>query len=394
MNKFNEIYSAIEKRYKNVTDIEADFILSSTDDNYEVITEDVLKILNEYVSNPELTPIPKEFLNFICSKVKFRRDNVVSISMSELYSLLREYEYPHYEKFKNSLKQFTGNLYIVLLFDRDFSFSETPELYGFNKTYSFLLNTIKDEKICKNICKELLKPKLKNVDAFCSKTDNDLKNNEFFLNNGLIFISLRREFLKDSLEHELTHFIQKTVGIEQLITDISLNNTLNSFENKDIQSFYRLIGWLKTNITTNIEKIDRLSQFFAVKFASTELHQSIKAVLNGFQRIYEFNKFGYLYELDFPTSEINKKEAKNDINFRLLWLNKFLEIINTKEFIKNNLKPVILNLFESEEQQQYLIKYRPYFILLLYFGFNEMFKKLKINDKLLEHFKTFNYKDN
>ena len=95
MNKFNQLYDKIINEYKSITDDENEFIdYDKLSDNYEVITENVIKIINEYVQDPELTPVPKEFLNVICSKVKYRRDNVCIISMNELYSLLREYEYP------------------------------------------------------------------------------------------------------------------------------------------------------------------------------------------------------------------------------------------------------------------------------------------------------------
>ena len=143
MNKFNEVYNKILNECKSVTNIEQDFI-DNKNDNYEVISEDTLYIINEYVKDPELTPIPKEFLNIICSRVKFRRDNITIISMKELYDLLREYEYPFYQDFKQNLGSFSGNLYIIMLFDRDYKFVGDESILQFNSTYQFLFNTIKD----------------------------------------------------------------------------------------------------------------------------------------------------------------------------------------------------------------------------------------------------------
>jgi hypothetical protein len=93
-------------------------------------------------------------------------------------------------------------------------------------------------------------------------------------------------------------------------------------------------------------------------------------------------------------SETHKHEANNNLHYRLNWLNKFFQYINSNEFINNDLKPVILNLFNTEEQAEYLIKNRTYFIILLYFGFINIFPKLNITEKIIIHFKTFTYKDN
>lgn len=393
MNKFDEVYTKILNECKSVTDIEQDFI-NNKNDNYEVISEDILYIINEYVKDPELTPVPKEYLNIICSRVKFRRDNVTIISMKELYNLLREYEYPFYQEFKQNLGSFSGNLYIVMLFDRDYEFLGDESILQFNSTYQFLFDTIKDKSICNQLCNELLKEKYKDADALCSKTDNDLKNNKFFQENCLIYVSLKTEFIKDSLEHELTHFVQKTVGFNKTENKIKEDDKLNTFINCDKKAANNLLNWIKNNITNDQIKIMRLMKFFSVKFKSNELHESIKAVLNGFQRIYEYGKFKYINKLDFSTREINQNESKNNIQFRLNWLNIFFNVINSNNFIKNDLSIVILNLFNEQDQQQYLIKYRSYFIVLLYFGFKYMFKNLNIDNKLKEHFETFKYRDN
>lgn len=393
MNKFNEYYNEIINQYQSVTDVEFDFInFNKLSNNYEVITEDTIQILNEYVSDPELTPIPKEILNHICSKVKYRKDNITIIPIKNIYDMLKEYDYPFYDEFKSSLKNVNGNLYIVMLFDRDYS---QQTMLKFNKTFLFVNSYINDTNISKTICHELLRDNLKTADAFCSKTDNDLKNNKFFENNCLIFISLKCEFIKDSLEHELTHFIQKTVGVSKTVyNSIKNDNKFNSFENLTEETGEKLINWIKTNITSNDQYINHLLKFFMIKFSYRELHQSIKAVLNGIQRIYEYNKFSYVNTLDLSNSNTNKHEAKNDLQYRLNWLNKFFQYIYSNEFIKTDLSPVILNLFNTEEQAQYLIKNRVYFIILLYFGFINVFPELNIKEKVIEHFKTFKYKDN
>ena len=133
MSRFEEIYLRIINEMNSISNVEPEFIdYNNIEDTYNIITEDTISIINEYVKDPELIPIPKDFLNVICSRVKYRRDNVTIISMKELYELLREYEYPFYDDFKNSLKTFSGNLYIVMLFNRDFNFYSSPY---FNKRF-------------------------------------------------------------------------------------------------------------------------------------------------------------------------------------------------------------------------------------------------------------------
>ena len=393
MNKFNQYFQEIINQYQSVTDAEYDFFNPLESENaYEVITEDTIQILNEYVSDPELTPVPKEIFNFICSKVKYRKNNVTVIPMKHIYDLLKQYDYPFYDEFKTSLKTFNGYLYIVMLFDRDYSHQNFIE---FNKTFSILNSYIGDKNISGILCHELLRDNLKTVDAFCSKTDNDIKNNKFFEDNCLIFVSLKCEFIKDSLEHEITHFIQKTVGLSKTVyNSINDDKKFSSFENLTKENGEKLINWLKTNITTNEQYLASLGNFFRIKFSYRELHQSLKAVLNGFQRIYEYNKFSYINELNFLDSEIHKHEANNDKQFRMEWLEKFFQVINSKEFIKNQLSSVILNLFKTEEQSQFLIQNRIFFIVLLYFGFINIFPELNVKEKVIEHFKTFKFRDN
>lgn len=396
MGKFKDVYDKLKKTYEMTADIEndANIFNAMSSDKYSVISEDTLHIIDEYVKDPELTPVPKEVLNFICSKAKFRRDNVFEIPMEELFSLLREHEYPFYQEFKQNLGALDGSLYVVMLFDRDFSIDEDLQTPAFNSTYQFLLENFKDENACRHICKELLKEKNKTADAICSKTDAEIEDDLFFKRNCLIFVSLKGEFLKDSLEHELTHFVQKTVGFRKIEDSIKSAEAFRSFIERDAASFNRLVDWLKDKITDDQEKLKRLLMFFNVKFNSRELHQSIKAILNGVQRIYEYRKLGYIAVLDFSKREIDKRESLHDSEFRLDWLKRFINVANSDEFIKDILAKTIVGIFDAQDQQAYLLEHRPYFIILLYFGFKMMFKSLDIDRKLEEHFKIFKYKDN
>ena len=392
MNRFKQIYNKIIKQ-SNITDIQQDFIYKKLN-NYEVISENTIKIIDQYVEDPQLTPIPKEILNIICSKVKYRKDNITIISMKELYYLLRQYDYPYYLEFKQQLKNLDGNLYIIMLFQKDDKFKGNDAILAFNSTFQFLLQQVKDIQICKKLCNQLLKDRFKNADAFCSKQDKDISNNTFFKNNCLIYISLKCQFIKDSLQHQLTHFIQKTVGLNKSLTKIYNDEKFNSFQSMNKEGFNNLYKLIKEFSDNDNIKIIFLINFFKIKFQSKQLDQSIKAVLNGIQRIYQYGKLSYINQLNYFKRQVDKKESQKNIKFRLQWLDKFLKIIHSKQFIINDLKYGIFNCLQNNQMQLYMIKYRYYFIILLYLGFQQMFKKLNIQQKIIQHFKIFKYKDN
>lgn len=393
MNEFEKIYLSIIKESDDRTSANFyKFDGLNENQGYDIINENTLKIIDEYVQDPELTPIPKEVLNAICSRIKYRRENIQVISFKEIHSLLRENEYPYYEEFKNNLlkrSSFNGNLYLVLLFKRDFD----NEMLEFNKTNLFLYEKLKNHEIADSLCKELLNPRLKYADAFCSITDESIENESFYRNNAMIFISLKTEFVKDSLEHELTHLVQKIVGLDESLSSIVSSSKFNSFFNNDKESFNRLFNWIKEFTDNDQNKMNFAFNFFKTKFNERELHQSVKAILNGIQRIYEYGKFDYLKELDLSKREIDLNESNNNIEFRINWLEKFFKTINSIEFI-NDLKKIIFGFLDIEEQQEYIIKYRSYFIVFLYFGMKRMFINMNIDEKIKDHFKTFKYKDN
>ena len=395
ISKLYQIYQTIRQNSKSLTDVEQDFNCfqsATNNDLYQIISEDTIKILNEYVQDPQLTPVPKQFLNVICNRIKYRRNNIVVIPMHELSALLKEYEYPYFKQFKDTLNSYTGNLYIVLLFERDFKHDILP----FNSTYQFLEEQLNDSNISTQLCEQLLNERLKYVDAFCSKLNNDNINcsNDFYKNNCLIFISLSGDSIKDSLQHELTHFIQKTVGLNKSLSKIQKDPRFNSLFIQDKNTFEKLLNWIKS--IPNHNEIFLLN-FFKCKFQPSEFDQTIKAVLNGIQRIYEYSKLNYIPQLEYTEKEINKAEHIPDKNkkliFRQTWLEKFITTIHSNDFQLNQLFPIITN-NNTTESQQYLIKYRHYFIIFLYLTIEKIFPNINIQEKLTQHFNKFIFKDN
>ncbi len=379
MRKLEKIYNDILRRHNELTDVDINI---KKDICIEQCLEGTYNILNEYVKDPDFTPVPKEFLNEMCSLVKFSKESVVKISFKHLYELLKEYDYEYFNEFKMNLKKrslLNGDLYIIILG------TISDDIIPFNDAFNLINSYVNDEVVAERMFNEIVKNR--DIDALCSiRTGNE---NEFFNKNAMIYISLFAEFPKDSLEHELTHFIQKIVGLDKSLSKQFTSSDFNSFMLKDANKAKQLYSFVqslsKSNNTTSM-----LINFFKMKFNSKEFDQSVKAVLNGFQRIYENDKLDYVDDrLEFDKNVKNRVEANNDKSLRMKWLEDFIDIIESSKFRNDYLIPVL----NSEYDSDYFRKNRSYFMILLYLGFKIMFN-FDIKDRLFKHFETFKYRDN
>lgn len=102
------------------------------------------KLVNEVVEDPELTPIPKNVLIDIVSKLK--SDNcILKIPYSYLYKLLKKYDYEYFNELKENLLKYSkydsGYLYIVL------SSLDLKNSYESNKTIQLMLSKMPKESV-------------------------------------------------------------------------------------------------------------------------------------------------------------------------------------------------------------------------------------------------------
>lgn len=115
-NKFNILF----KKIINNQSIDGDFWQQ---DQKQLIYEykyfRTIKILNEYIEDPELTPVPKEIFYYILPKLKTKKNNIIKISFKELYNLLSNYMYEYSQQFKENLLKLdsynNGNIYVAIL---------------------------------------------------------------------------------------------------------------------------------------------------------------------------------------------------------------------------------------------------------------------------------------
>lgn len=92
-------------------------------------------LIFEYVIQQDLYPIPKNILNYACSKIKTKIKNSIKITYDELHDLLNNSDYEDSFKFKESLEKLkvfsSGYLQIGIcsdIFDDFDKYFKSPEM--------------------------------------------------------------------------------------------------------------------------------------------------------------------------------------------------------------------------------------------------------------------------
>ena len=384
ISKFEQIFRKILAEHQSITDVDHSLICQES--SFDASLEGTKFILNEYVKDPDFTPVPKQVLDKICSLAKFKKDNVVKISFREIYELLEEYDYEYYNEFKSNLLQrslYDGSLCIVLLFDVD-----RDNVMPLNRTYAFINSYVEDENASRRMLEEILKAG--DVDALCSVSDQGRLDDWFFNENAMIYVSLFGEFLKDSLEHELTHFVQRIVGFDKSLQKQFTKAEFGSFAMRDAHKAQILYDFI-SKLAEGDDYIRRmLIGFFQIKLNPRELDQSVKAILNGFQRIYEHNAFSFIGELDIDERRRNQLETKNDLSLRMKWVKDLLAKIESNEFLNDYLKPMLK---QKNYDNEFFRKNRSFFFVILYLGI-KLILDFGIKEKVMQHFNEFKFRDN
>lgn len=384
ISKFEQIFRKILDEHQSITDVDHPFICQES--SFDASLEGTKFILNEYVKDPAFTPVPKQVLDEICSLAKFKKDNVVKISFRKIYELLEEYDYEYYNEFKSNLLQrslYDGSLCIVLLFDVD-----RDNVMPLNRTYAFINSYVEDEDASRRMLEEILKAG--DVDALCSVSDQRRLDDWFFNENAMIYVSLFGEFLKDSLEHELTHFVQRIVGLDKSLQKQFTKAEFGSFAMRDVQKAQILYDFISKLAEGDSDIQRMLIGFFQMKLNLRELDQSVKAILNGFQRIYEHNAFSFISELDIDERRRNQLEAKNDHSLRMKWVKDLLVKIESNEFLNDYLKPMLK---QKNYDNEFFRKNRSFFFVILYLGI-KLILDFGIKEKVMQHFNEFKFRDN
>lgn len=337
------------------------------------------KLLNEVVEDPELTPVPKNIFIEIIKKLNSEY-SIVKLSYSDLYQKLKQYDYEYFNNFKENLKKYSAynaNLYIILApLDVIHSSEE-------NKTIQLM-----NSKMSSSDTYRLFKEILRNINA-SGFTLSEIDMNSAVNKNSFIFLNrdkLKNKW-KDTLEHELTHFIQRIVGFDKSLSKTYNNDFLYDELNKPIFN-KKLINFIES-ISNCYYLYSDLTKFLLYIFKNSEQHTFIKNIINFMQREYEFDK--KLYVVNHKKLKISQIESLDDnekIKFRERWISSFLNDLQSEQCL-NWMKDEYLKYSKSNESH----KFKKFLLYVAYYGIKLQLSEYNIDDKIIKHFKKFKFRD-
>lgn len=333
-----------------------------------------LHILNEYVEDPELTPVPREIMIHILPKLKTRQNNVLELTYKELYDLLDVYNYQYSEEFKENLDKLNkfklGKVYIAVLDNNEQILHQYLDDY-FDPLFIFQkvipLMEEKSDGVTTSWNKNLFNPTIKDKDIL------------ILINRDLIKYD---QTWKDTFEHQLTHFVQRVVGLDKSLksslTYLGPNNAL--IANQKLKKLIENIN-SKTNVNKSMTTA-LLKRFITYILQAQQIHPIVKTTINAIQRLYEQS------QLTFKGTKFSYNYKK--LQDRNIWLDNFLQkLVVDQHFItlfdkyiqKNKLD---LSLAELREYNQMMV----ILTCLIYECLD-----YPIENKIKEHFKTFKLRD-
>lgn len=337
------------------------------------------KLVNEVVEDPELTPVPKNIFIDVAKKL-CKEYSIVKYTYKELYQNLKEYDYEYYDAFKENLKKYSAtnaSLYIIL------SPLDLKHPAESNKTIKLMKSSISEVDTYR-----LFQEILRNVNA-SAFTLSEINLSSAVNKNSFIF--LNRDKLgnkwKDTLEHELTHFIQRIVGFDKSLSKTFNNEFLYDELNNPILS-QKLINFIE-NVSDCSYLYSGLTRFLLYIFKNTEQHTFIKNIINFIQREYEYYKS--VYEVNHKKLKISQIESLTDIKmlFREKWIKNYLEWLNSDKCIKW-LKEEYIKYSKSNESH----KFKKFLLYVAYYGIKlQLSDSYKIDEMILNHFIKFKFRD-
>lgn len=303
MNEFEKLYNKIiEESYGN--------ILKKFPINEDY---DTFKIIDEIVQSNLLTPVPDALINEIMKNL-FKQGRVMKISYIEIINLISDIDSETAQVLLSCLRRYaydpSGNLHIILL---------NPD----------------DEEETKNVISKLIKNIDNEEDAYFkikrlleSRDSNGLtilrENLQFErFKDCVIYLNFKNKDWKDTLEHELKHFIQRICSFDKHLPTIMTLNKDNLFTAQPILTSFK-------KHFKNKEFIIDLNLFLNNKLSKTEQHQTITSMIKFFIRTYEKSKNTYeINHKRYSISQIeNQMSDEVKLKIRLKWLDEFLSKIN------------------------------------------------------------------
>lgn len=394
MNRFNEIF----EKYLNETELSM-IGMDSTNEGYvelnPIIMENfVLEAINEN-EFPELAPVPKPVLNFICSKIKTRNISKFEISYKEIFELLKNYNYKDLYDFKQTLK-------ILQVFDSGYlCIGVCP--YEFKEFLKLFESNEMDLNRIKLFFQQSADSQSGNTFSGDPILKAHFKNACIWLNKDFI---IPNSTWKDTLSHELTHFIHRIVIFQRtsftgkieknIINEPNSWYTRISLDENTEQKFSDIFGNLLKNYNPIV--LTKLISLFKGTLYSREEATVVQNIMNGFQRMYEQQNM-VDGKPNYKNFEINHI-SENYKDKREEFLKNLLNTINDPDFFNTAYgKNVINHLMNFNNQKiksiyAYQKEFKEAIYILQYLCIKNIMPEWRIDEKLKRHFEIFKFRDN
>ena len=352
----------------------------------EYIGLNIFNVLNEWVESPDLLQFPKELQIELCKNLRKHFDNLYIISYKKIIEILEKYDYDYVDDVINGMKKYDAinKGYLILI---SLSIDESDNLFN-NKTLNFIKDNYND--VYDNA-----------YDIFSKVYNNRYSDGLTIFHRDIydpentytcIYINRNSSNLKDTLEHELTHFIKNVAKYSNKFPKTYSGLTPEKLKSKQIKCVDFIFNLFK-HLNFSKETCFSIKEIVLRAFTEIEEQPTIKSIVNSFIRYYEKDKTKYTFNhlLKSITQIENSDDKSMIIDFRLTWLDKFLYKINSFEIFKEN-KSLIENYFSKKNYEK---NYKIEFILkcVSYLCFKENYPEYNLDNIIKENFKIFKFRD-
>lgn len=313
--------------------------------------------------------IPQDMFNYVIQTISNSDKNLFQFSYEELIKYSLNYDYQKANEFRMNLAKYAqrGSYYIL--------FVEYNQKKYF-QNLSNLLSTLQIQQLYNDMYS------IMGITKYgVPMKDGSDKNCITVLNKSL----LKLDDWIGTLQHQMTHFIQRLIGLEDTVKKNyhkKIDKT-NEELNPKIVRYSQLI----TKYTQNNQRFTKsLIKKYTYMFAKNQIQQTLKSVLLLFKNMYE-------RDIQFANGQIVSvnivKTSKQD---RLKWLKQFLSLINSKKYLQSDTFKQSLKLWRKKSilcNDQQLIKHRYISYILCYLGFKNILPEVDIDNKLIKYFEEF-----
>jgi len=352
----------------------------------EYIGLNIFNIMNEWVESPDLLEFPKELQIELCKHLRKNFDYLYIISYKQIISILQKYDYEYLDDVIDGMKKYDAiNKGYLILINANIDISENFEN---NKTLNFIkqnYNDIYDNAL--DIFSKIYNNKFADGLTIFHRDEYDPENTY-----TCIYINRNSFNNKDTLEHELTHFIKRVAKYQNKFPKTYSGLSVDKLNSRSIKGIDYISNIFK-NLQFSEQVIYSIKELILRTCTDIEEQPIIKSIINNFIRTYEQDNTKHLINHKYKTINQIENLLNGDelIKFRLNWITAFLEKVNNHQIFKDN-KQVIEQYFNQRQsnknyQIEFILKY------IIYLVFKYVYPEYDIDNIIKYNFKIFKFRD-